>query len=55
MARVGVGLLTHRVPRAKGGGQCHSLRSVWFAPSSEKLATPDPEVIDVRSFLSDVE
>ncbi len=56
MAWVGVGLLMHWVPRAKmGGGQCHLLCLVWFVLSSEKLATPGPDVIDVRSFLSDVE
>ncbi len=56
LARVGVGLLTHWVPRAKmGGGQCHLLCFVWFAPSNKKSAMLGPEVIDIRSFLSDVE
>ncbi len=57
LARAGVGLLMHRVTRVTmgGGDQCHSLFLVWFTPFSNKLVMPGPDVIDVRSFLSDVE
>ncbi len=38
-----------------GGGRCHLLCLVWFLPSSKKLATPGPDVIDVRLFLPNID